>query len=196
MGKLKKGLGYLLYVFIGSWLPHYQLGYKWTISKYIKQLCAKLMFDNCGKNVDIGRHISFSSNVSLGDNSSIGDNTYINGELHIGADVMMAANCAFIATTHNFNRNDIPMNRQGGGASKIVIEDDVWIGYGVIITQGVYIGKGVVLAAGAVVTKSVPDYAIAGGVPARIIKYRHENGGGDDWTDDQTDRNNYTSQFI
>ena len=82
--KLKKGIGYLLYVFVGSWLPHYQLGYSWPISKIIKQIAGKLMFEKCGRNVDIGRHISFSSKVSLGDNSSIGDNAYINGEITIG----------------------------------------------------------------------------------------------------------------
>lgn len=54
----------------------------------------------------------------------------------------------------------------------IIVDDDVWIGYGAIITSGVHIGQGAVIAAGAVVTKDVPPYAIVGGVPAKIIKYR------------------------
>lgn len=54
----------------------------------------------------------------------------------------------------------------------IVLEDDVWLGLRSIIMSGVTIGKGAVVAAGAVVTKNVPPYAIVGGVPARIIKYR------------------------
>ena len=54
----------------------------------------------------------------------------------------------------------------------IVIEDDVWIGYGATIMSGVSIGQGAVVAAGAVVTKDVPPYAVVGGVPAKIIKYR------------------------
>ena len=54
----------------------------------------------------------------------------------------------------------------------IVIDDDVWIGYGATIMSGVHIGQGAVVAAGAVVTKDVPPYAIVGGVPAKIIKYR------------------------
>lgn len=54
----------------------------------------------------------------------------------------------------------------------ITVGDDVWIGYGATILSGVHIGQGSVVAAGAVVTKDVPPYAIVGGVPTRIIKYR------------------------
>lgn len=54
----------------------------------------------------------------------------------------------------------------------IVIDDDVWIGNGALILSGVHIGQGAVIAAGAVVSKDIPPYAIAGGVPAKIIKYR------------------------
>lgn len=54
----------------------------------------------------------------------------------------------------------------------IVIGNDVWIGANVLILQGVNIGDGAIIAAGAVVTKDVPPYAIVGGVPAKIIRYR------------------------
>lgn len=56
----------------------------------------------------------------------------------------------------------------------IVVDDDVWIGYRATIMSGVHIGQGAVIAAGAVVTKDVPPYAIVGGVPAKVIKYRFE----------------------
>ena len=60
------------------------------------------------------------------------------------------------------------------GKGDIIVDDDVWIGYGATIMSGVHIGQGAVVAAGAVVTKDVPPYAIVGGVPAKVIKYRFE----------------------
>ena len=58
---------------------------------------------------------------------------------------------------------------------KVVIGNDVWIGVNATVLRGVTIGDGAVIAAGAVVTKDVPPYAIVGGVPARIIKYRFDS---------------------
>lgn len=54
----------------------------------------------------------------------------------------------------------------------ITVEDDVWLGYGATILSGVHIGQGAIVAAGAVVTKDVPPYAVVGGVPAKVMKYR------------------------
>ena len=127
MNKIKKLIGYILYVFIGSWMPHYQCGMSWLLCKRYKQVCGRLLFDYCGSNVDIGRKISFSSHVSLGDNSSIGDYANIIGNLEIGNDVMVSSNCAFLASNHNYFRTDIPMNKQGGSEEQIIIGNDVWI---------------------------------------------------------------------
>lgn len=54
----------------------------------------------------------------------------------------------------------------------VVVEDDVWVGTRAIILHGVTIGRGAIIAAGAVVAKNVPPYAIAGGLPARVLKFR------------------------
>ena len=54
----------------------------------------------------------------------------------------------------------------------IIIEDEVWIGYGVTILSGVIIGKGAIIANGAIVTNNIPPYTIAGGIPAKIIRDR------------------------
>ncbi|MGN1275552.1 MAG: CatB-related O-acetyltransferase, partial [Floccifex sp.] len=60
--------------------------------------------------------------------------------------------------------------------SRTVIGNDVWIGNNVTILAGVSVGDGAVLAAGAVVTKDVPPYAIVGGVPAKILRFRFDDG--------------------
>lgn len=65
-----------------------------------------------------------------------------------------------------FARFDLPATKQ------TIIGNDVWIGHGVTIKQGVVVGDGAVIAAGAVVVKDVPPYAIMGGVPAKVIRYR------------------------
>jgi carbonic anhydrase/acetyltransferase-like protein (isoleucine patch superfamily) len=57
----------------------------------------------------------------------------------------------------------------------VVVQNDVWIGYGATILSGVTIGNGAIVAAGSVVTKDVSPYSIVGGAPAHIIRYRFEN---------------------
>jgi acetyltransferase-like isoleucine patch superfamily enzyme len=59
-------------------------------------------------------------------------------------------------------------------AGRITIGNDVWIGYGAYLARGVKVGDGAVIAAHAVVTRNVPPYAIVGGVPARLIRYRFD----------------------
>lgn len=66
------------------------------------------------------------------------------------------------------------MDYEATSKGDIIVDDDVWIGYGATIMSGVHIGQGAVVAAGAVVTKDVPPYAIVGGVPAKVIKYRFD----------------------
>lgn len=64
------------------------------------------------------------------------------------------------------------LDREGISKGDIIVDDDVWIGYGTTVLSGVHIGQGAVIAASSVVTKDVPPYAIVGGVPAKVIKYR------------------------
>ena len=168
---IKKISGALLLA-IGGLLPHYSLGYTWKIPKAVRGLGARLYFEHCGKNVDIGKKIKVTSKLYLGDNSGIGDGCHIQGNVVIGCNVMMTPEVAIIATNHKHDRVDIPMNKQGEEDKPIEIGDDCWLGFRSIICAGVKIGKGSIVAAGAVVTKDVPDYSIAAGVPARVIRSR------------------------
>ena len=85
----------------------------------------------------------------------------------------MGLEVVLIGQNHRFNRTDIPMIAEGDIClPPIEVGDDVWIGYRAMIMPGVKIGNGAVIAAGAVVTKDVPNYAIVGGVPAKVIRMR------------------------
>lgn len=75
-------------------------------------------------------------------------------------------------STYPFQRKTMHGAPEAISKGDIVVEDDVWIGYGASILSGVHIGQGAIVAAGAVVSKDVPPYAIVGGVPAKVIKYR------------------------
>src|SRR5260221_345194 len=93
---------------------------------------------------------------------------------HMEKNVSIANNCKFVNPDHICTDWRKPIGLQGKPQPKIVIEDDVWIGINAIILPKVTIGRGAIIAAGAVVTKDVEPYAVVGGVPARLIKYRFD----------------------
>lgn len=128
-------------------------------------------------NVEQGAYFGTGSEIELGDRSGIGVDCQLWGPIRIGNDVMMAPEVVIHTQLHRFDRLDIPMNQQGAlPARMVVIDDDVWIGQRAMIMPGVHIARGVIVAAGAVVTKNVPEYAIVGGCPARVIRYRNSSG--------------------
>ena len=96
----------------------------------------------------------------------------VHGPLTIGDNVMMGPDVVILTHTHNIDTPTLPMIEQGMRTDPVTIGNDVWIGMRSIIMPGVNIGDGSVIGAGAVVTKDVPAYAIVGGVPAKVIKYR------------------------
>lgn len=116
-------------------------------------------------------------NIEIGEGCLINHNNVlqagkVDAKIKIGNFVHTGANVMIIAFNHAFDTRDIPTIKQDYYDADVVIEDDVWIGGGTIILAGVHIGKGAIIAAGAVVNKDVPEYAIVGGVPAKILKYR------------------------
>jgi acetyltransferase-like isoleucine patch superfamily enzyme len=123
--------------------------------------------------VEIGRG---AASVRIGPDTHIQSGCILNaflGDIVIGANCMIAPRCSFMPYQHGYVDFHRPMRRQSlTSRGDVVIEDDVWLGLNVCVMDGVTIGKGAVVGAGAVVTESVPPYAIAGGVPARVIRYR------------------------
>ncbi len=147
-----------------------------NFSKKIRGFLTRKIVISAGKNINVEKGAIFSSKIRIGDNSGIGRNAKIPEQVTIGNDVMMGPECLMYTQNHAFDRLDIPMWRQGHSpASPIMIGDDVWIGGRVIILPGVNIGSGSIIGAGSVVAKDVPPYAIVGGAPAKIIKYRNED---------------------
>jgi acetyltransferase-like isoleucine patch superfamily enzyme len=98
------------------------------------------------------------------------------GQILIGRDVQVAPNCAFYPYDHeiapDLSIKAQPLRTRGG----IVIEDDVWLGYNVVVLDGVRIGAGAVIGAGSVVKSNIPSGAIAAGSPARVVKWRDSVG--------------------
>jgi acetyltransferase-like isoleucine patch superfamily enzyme len=131
-------------------------------------------------------HLYRDTIIEIGAEGSviIGDNTHVQsccnlkgflGNLIIGRDVQIAPHCGLSPYEHNFDDRELVIHQQGiRSAGDIVLEDDVWLGLGVAVLEGVHIGKGAVIGAGAVVTHDIPAYAIAVGVPARVIRMRGE----------------------
>ena len=175
MSMIQKIIGMTLYNVIGKHLPVSYSRAGGKAAKAFRALCGKLILSRCGKDVNIERGAVFAHTVEIGDHSGIGLRASLQGKSIIGSNVMMGPECMIFARNHAFSRTDIPMREQGFEPEKpVVIEDDVWIGARVTILPGVKVGTGAVLGAGAVVTKDVPPYAIVGGNPAKVLKYRKE----------------------
>lgn len=107
----------------------------------------------------------------------------LNTKLYIGSYCSIAPGVQFLLggehqinsiSTYPFKVKVFGYEREAGSKGNIVIKDDVWIGTNAIICSGITIGQGAIVAAGAVVTKDIPPYAIVGGNPAKIIKYRFD----------------------
>lgn len=147
-----------------------------TIIRKIRSSIGPYVFDKCGNNINIERCANFGAGtgISIGNNSGLGINCRIRGPLEIGNDVMMGPDVVIITSNHDISRTDVPMRLQGTLPSKkVIICNDVWIGARVVILPGVTIGNGCVIAAGSVVTHDIPDYVIAGGIPAKVIRSRN-----------------------
>lgn len=126
------------------------------------------------RDVRLGRNsrIGLGTVISNPSNMSVGENSYINGgvfsigndsKISIGNDCLISYNVHLRTTSHNYEDKNALIRMQGKYEKNIVVEDDVWIGYGAQILPGVTLHKGCVVGAGAVVTKDVPPNEVWGG---------------------------------
>lgn len=130
-----------------------------------------------GTNLKVNyRCFGFNKNVILGNNVNLnGMRIFGTGKVEIGNYFHSGENITLMTSNHNYNGHDmksIPYDKKRIN-KPIIIQDFVWFGFGVTVMPGVTIGEGSVIAAKSVVTKDVPKYAVVGGNPAKILKYRN-----------------------
>lgn len=142
-----------------------------------------------GRGAYVGRRVELTAaqggSITIGDDTSLQDACLISGDVHIGAHCLFGKYIFVGSTHHRFNDKpswlirdqDVyipvhPAEAVGPISAPIRIEDDCWIGQGVVIQPGVYVGRGAVIGANAVVTSDVGPYEIHGGVPNRKIGTR------------------------
>lgn len=160
------------------------------ISKVIRKLLLYILnkelikyknsFKEFGVNSKLINYIGKFPWVNVPENIVIGNDTHIgggfnfdgSGGLYIGDHVHIAMNCTIFTFNHNFlSMKEMPYDNTYIYKS-VQIEDYVWIGANVSIVPGIKIGRGAIIGMGAVITKDVPECAIVGGNPAKILKYR------------------------
>jgi acetyltransferase-like isoleucine patch superfamily enzyme len=142
-------------------------------------------------NVSVGKnlHLGMGSKIWAPTGMTIGNDVYI-GKLctiecdgEIGDDVLIANSVGIVGRfDHDYTTLGVPIRKapwvgdrdfgHRGEGTRIIIESDVWIGYGAIVLSGVTVGRGAIVAAGSVVTKDVPRYAIVAGNPAKEVSVR------------------------
>jgi len=133
-----------------------------------------------GGKITIGNNVSIESNcyiyakygeITIGDNAFVGFGTQIVAlkSVSIGRDNLISAYCIIRDANHRIKRG-VTINMQPHDVLEIVIFDNVWLGSHCVVTKGSIIGEGAVIGANSVVTKSVEEYTVVGGVPAKFIK--------------------------
>ena len=143
---------------------------------------AYIGFGEHGGSIVIGDRVRVRHNViirSCTGNIKIGNSVVINygcimhglGGITIGNQVVFSPNVQVYAQNHGISKSKSIMSQKNIGEG-IVIGNDVWLGASVIVCDGVTIGNGVVVGAGSIVTKSIPDYEIWAGNPAKKIGVR------------------------
>ena len=130
-----------------------------------------------GEGVFVGRNSILScknGDIVIGDRANIGFNCEIfsASQVHVGKSILMAAYAYLVGGDHLYDRVDIPVLEQGRTARGINVDDNVWLGTHVVVTDGSRIGRDAIIGAGAVVVGEIPEFAVATGIPAKVIRDR------------------------
>jgi acetyltransferase-like isoleucine patch superfamily enzyme len=199
-----------------SFPRHLRVGYNCLLSDGVHVNAYSREGFRLGDNVRVREHVWMLGTAVLTDPGvglSLGDNVYVGpycvlgagGGLTIGSDVTIGAHVDILAENHSFEDPDVPINRQGVEREGIVIEDDCWIGNRATILDGVRVGRGSVIGAAAVVTRNIPEFSVAVGSPARVVRDRRYRGpvveaapGGSDRSDrsDPSDRSDRSDRPV
>ena len=146
--------------------------------RWLRGKCARHLFAECkceDINIEQGAYFGNGKNFHALGNTTLGkDFVCHNRIVTIHGHLMMAGDVLFQGGGHKFDNPDVPLSEQGAlPDSSLEVCEDVWIGSRVIVLPGcMRIGAHSIIGAGAVVTHDIPDYAIVGGNPAKVIRMR------------------------
>lgn len=134
-----------------------------------------------GSGVFVGRNTILScknGDIVIDDRANLGFNCEIfsASTVRVGSDVLMAAYTYLVGGDHLYDRVDVPVLQQGRTARGIDIGAGVWLGAHVVVTDGSTVGRDAIIGAGAVVVGEIPEFAIAVGTPARVVRDRRADG--------------------
>ena len=139
---------------------------------YLRRAFYRLVLAGCA------RTFASSSGPSSRIRARVGRGVYVGafcclGEVVLGDDVLLASHVSVMSgpQQHGIERLDLPVRMQPGNPQRVSVGEDSWIGEHAVVMADV--GRHCVIGAGAVVVKPIPDFAIAVGVPARVIGYRN-----------------------
>ena len=140
--------------------------------RYFYTTKAKLIVASYGTHLRVNHKCTLSKGCSLGNHCNFNGMTIRgSGKVVIGNYFHTGTGCKIITQNHNYGGDKIPYD-DTYVRKTIIIKDFVWFGDDVLVVGNVTIGEGAIIAAGSVVCKDVPDCAIVGGNPAKLIKYR------------------------
>jgi maltose O-acetyltransferase len=176
----RRGLALVAYYLVAQRLPE-RTRPGGELGRRFRAACCRTLFAEAGTWINIEPHVDFGNgrHVRLGTGSSIGRDSHVSG-LIAGPSVMIGPELLTIPQNHPLSGDGTRwLDDEAGEFRPPEVGEGTWIGARVILMPGVRIGRRCVIGAGAVVTRDVPDYAVVGGVPARVIRYVNDPGAGD-----------------